>query len=357
VLHDLERQHEQFESRISFLQNYDSLTGLPSRPLLESRLAEAIAGAERADGQVGVFVMNLDDFKDINDSLGYEVGDEVLRIVGQRISAVIGLQDTLARLSGDEFAIVRRISAEQSAEEYARDILRVFETPIPAAGQSIYVTAAVGIARYPEDASSAAEVLRAADTAMFDAKEARSGYALFHTGLAEEARDRLALANDLQARFRMAVMNFDEKEVAELITDPNTIIALSDAGAHASQLCDACYSTHLLGHWVRDRKVFTLEEAVHNLTQRPAEMFGITDRGVLAEGRPADVVVFDPKTVSPGPMKRVYDMPAGADRLVSEASGIDAVVVNGKVIRRDNKDTVADDDKLPGRLLRHGRAA
>jgi len=195
---DLERQHEQFESRISFLQNYDSLTGLPSRPLLESRLAEAIAGAERADGQVGVFVMNLDDFKDINDSLGYEVGDEVLRIVGQRISAVIGLQDTLARLSGDEFAIVRRISAEQSAEEYARDILRVFETPIPAAGQSIYVTAAVGIARYPEDASSAAEVLRAADTAMFDAKEARSGYALFHTGLAEEARDRLALANDLR---------------------------------------------------------------------------------------------------------------------------------------------------------------
>lgn len=167
----------------------------------------------------------------------------------------------------------------------------------------------------------------------------------------------LALANDLQARFRMAVMNFDEKEVAELITDPNTIIALSDAGAHASQLCDACYSTHLLGHWVRDRKVFTLEEAVHNLTQRPAEMFGITDRGVLAEGRPADVVVFDPKTVNPGPLKRVFDMPAGADRLVSEASGIEAVVVNGKLIRQNNKDTVAANDKLPGRLLRHGRAA
>ncbi len=167
----------------------------------------------------------------------------------------------------------------------------------------------------------------------------------------------LALANDLKARFRMAVMNFDEKEVAELITDPNTIIALSDAGAHASQLCDACYSTYLLGHWVRDRKVFTLEQAVHNLTQRPAEMFGITDRGVLAEGRPADVVVFDPATVGPGPLKRVFDMPAGADRLVSEASGIDAVIVNGKLIRRDNKDVVAANDKLPGRLLRHGRAA
>ncbi len=167
----------------------------------------------------------------------------------------------------------------------------------------------------------------------------------------------IALANNLQARFRMAVMNFDEKEVAELITDPNTIIALSDAGAHASQLCDACYSTHLLGHWVRDRKVFTVEEAVHNLTQRPAEMFGITDRGLLAEGRPADVVVFDAKTVGPGPLKRVNDLPAGADRLVSQASGIDAVIVNGKLIRRDNKDVFAANDKLPGRLLRGGRAA
>ncbi len=167
----------------------------------------------------------------------------------------------------------------------------------------------------------------------------------------------IALADDLQARFRMAVMNFDEKEVAELITDPNTIIALSDAGAHASQLCDACYSTHLLGHWVRERKVFTVEEAVHNLTQRPAEMFGITDRGVLAEGRPADVVVFDAKTVGPGPLKRVNDLPAGADRLVSQASGIDAVIVNGELIRRDNKDVFAANDKLPGRLLRSGRAA
>ncbi|HLG49752.1 MAG TPA: amidohydrolase family protein [Reyranella sp.] len=167
----------------------------------------------------------------------------------------------------------------------------------------------------------------------------------------------VALADDLQTRFRMAVMNFDETEVAELITDPNTIIALSDAGAHANQLCDACYSTYLLGHWVRERGTFTVEQAVHNLTQRPAETFGITDRGVLAEGRPADVVVFDPKTVGPGPLKRVYDLPAGADRLVSEAHGIAAVIVNGQIIRRDGKDAVAANDRLPGRVLRGGRAA
>jgi N-acyl-D-aspartate/D-glutamate deacylase len=167
----------------------------------------------------------------------------------------------------------------------------------------------------------------------------------------------ISLDNDLQARFRMAVMNFDEDEVAELITDPNTVIALSDAGAHASQLCDACYATYLLARWVREKKTFTVEQAVHNLTQRPAEMFGITDRGVLAEKRPADIVVFDPKTVGPGPLRRVFDLPGGADRIVADAIGIDAVIVNGQLVRRNGQDALATNDRLPGRLLRHGHAA
>ena len=168
----------------------------------------------------------------------------------------------------------------------------------------------------------------------------------------------LALANDLQARFRMAVMNFDEKEVAELITDPqhHHRAVATPAPMPASSATPATRPTCSATGCASARR-FTVEEAVHNLTQRPAEMFGITDRGVLAEGRPADVVVFDPKTVGPGPLKRVYDLPAGADRLVSEASGIDAVIVNGKLIRRDGKDAVAANDKLPGRLLRNGRAA
>jgi len=165
----------------------------------------------------------------------------------------------------------------------------------------------------------------------------------------------LALAEGLQARFRMAVLNFDETEVGELLRDPHTVIALSDAGAHASQLCDACYSTYLLQRWVREKKLFSIEEAVHNLTQRPAEMFGITDRGLLAEGRPADIVLFDPETVGPGPLKRVHDLPAGADRLVAEAHGIAAVIVNGKLVRQGGLD-VADGGALPGRVLRGGRA-
>jgi N-acyl-D-aspartate/D-glutamate deacylase len=90
----------------------------------------------------------------------------------------------------------------------------------------------------------------------------------------------------------MSVVNFDEDEVAELLTNPIMMLGLSDAGAHASQLCDACFSTHLLGHWVRERRTLALEQAVRMLTSRPAEVMGITDRGRLAPGR-GNVVVFD----------------------------------------------------------------
>jgi N-acyl-D-aspartate/D-glutamate deacylase len=166
----------------------------------------------------------------------------------------------------------------------------------------------------------------------------------------------MSLETELTARFRLAFLNHDEAEVEELITDANTIVTLSDAGAHASQLCDACYSTHLLSHWVRDKGAMSLESAVHTLTQRPADLMGITDRGLLAQGRPADVVLFDPETVGASPLRRVQDFPGGAERLVSDALGIEAVIVNGQVLRRGGNDQIGADGDLPGRVLRGGHA-
>ncbi|MBN8927140.1 MAG: amidohydrolase family protein [Rhodospirillales bacterium] len=166
----------------------------------------------------------------------------------------------------------------------------------------------------------------------------------------------LSLLDDLQARFRVPVANADEDEVAVLLRDPTTVVGLSDAGAHASQLCDACFSTHLLGHWVREKNVLSLEEGVRMLTSRPADVFGIKDRGRLAVGRPADVIVFDRKTIGAGPLRRVQDLPGGEDRLISEATGIGAVIVNGALIRRNGVDVLDADAKLPGRLLRNGSA-
>ncbi len=166
----------------------------------------------------------------------------------------------------------------------------------------------------------------------------------------------LGLSTELEARFRMPVANHDEEQVAELLLNPEMVVGLSDAGAHASQLCDACQGTYLLARWVREKRALSLEEAIRMLTSRPAEVFGIADRGRLAEGRPADIVVFDPETVGASPLRRVWDMPGGANRLVADASGIDAVIVNGTLVRRGGEDVLDAAGALPGKLLRNGRA-
>ncbi len=165
-----------------------------------------------------------------------------------------------------------------------------------------------------------------------------------------------AISSDLAARFRMAIFNTVEEEVAELLTHPAVVLGLSDAGAHASQLCDACFSTHLLSHWTREKQVLTLEEAVRLLTSRSADVFGITDRGRLEVGLAADLAIFDPDRVACSSLQRVHDLPGGGDRLISEATGMRAVVVNGTVLRENDADVIDTAGALPGRVLRGGRA-
>ena len=128
-----------------------------------------------------------------------------------------------------------------------------------------------------------------------------------------------------------------------------TLLGLSDAGAHASQLCDACYSTHLLGHWVRERKALSLEDAVWRLTGHPHQAFRLAQRGLVREGFFADLVAFDPETVGTTPVERVYDLPGGADRLLVGSTGIHHLWVNGVATRRDGRELP---DARPGRLLR-----
>ncbi len=166
----------------------------------------------------------------------------------------------------------------------------------------------------------------------------------------------LSLESELEARFRLAAANTDDEDVAELLASPASMLGLSDAGAHASQLCDAGAPTTLLGKWVREKRALTLEEGVRRLTSEPAEVFGIRDRGRLEVGLAGDVTVFDPETVGCAPVRRVFDFPAGADRLVADAAGIRFVVVNGTVIREDGRDVLGPGAALPGRVLRGGGA-
>jgi N-acyl-D-aspartate/D-glutamate deacylase len=121
----------------------------------------------------------------------------------------------------------------------------------------------------------------------------------------------------------------DDAGVAPLLKHPAGVIALSDAGAHLIYFCDAGFGLHFLAHWVRETQTFTLEEAVRRLTSHPASLYGIVDRGRIAPGAWADLVLFDPARVGVSPLRRVNDMPAGGVRMVREPVGLEGVWVNG----------------------------
>ena len=162
----------------------------------------------------------------------------------------------------------------------------------------------------------------------------------------------VALEDDLRTRFSTVLANDDPEGIAWLLPRDNVLLGLADSGAHVSQLCDACFATDLLGSWVRDREVMPLERAIYKLTAEPAGVYGLDDRGVIAEGKAADVVVFDPATIAPGPLRRVYDFPADGERLVADApQGVTHTLVNGIPIRLDGE-PVADLDERPGVVLR-----
>ena len=142
----------------------------------------------------------------------------------------------------------------------------------------------------------------------------------------------LALDEDLTTIFTAQLLNSDEKAVARLLNHPNSLISLSDAGAHLTFFNDAGFGLHLMGHWVRDRGVMSLPEAVRRLTQQSAQIFGLPNRGLLQEGYAADLLLFDPATVGRGTSRRVFDLPGGAPRLHTDALGVHGVWVNGELV-------------------------
>ena len=142
----------------------------------------------------------------------------------------------------------------------------------------------------------------------------------------------LTLADDLDNEFTMTSFNNRVDRMAEILNNPAMLLGLGDGGAHLDMLCDSGYPSYMLGTWVREKKVLTLEEAVRRMTSDPADFFGIKDRGRLKPGLAADIAIFDPATVgSLGRPERLYDLPGGAKRMVMRSQGIEYTVVNGAV--------------------------
>ncbi len=139
----------------------------------------------------------------------------------------------------------------------------------------------------------------------------------------------IGLSENLATTFTAKMLNVEEDAVAELLRVEGNMVSLSDAGAHHTFFCDAGFGMHFLGRWVREKGLFSLEDAVRKLTSELAEIYGIPDRGRIAPGAWADLMLFDPDEIRITRPIRVNDLPGGAPRLIRKAPGLKGVWVNG----------------------------
>lgn len=188
------------EKRIEYLAYYDTLTGLPNRVTLLDQLPRTLALAARENRQVGLLFLDLDNFKDVNDTQGHEFGDRFLKEVAGRLSICMRESDTLVRLGGDEFVIVlTSISDQAGACAAAQRVQATFSTPFVIGGQHFYSSASIGIALYPEDGKDVESLLRCADAAMYHAKGVgRSNYQFFSEEMNKKIMRRVALENSMR---------------------------------------------------------------------------------------------------------------------------------------------------------------
>lgn len=188
------------EKKIHRLAFHDTLTGLPNRRTFLDRLHQALSLAKREGRQTGLLFLDLDNFKDVNDTQGHVFGDKLLREVAGRLAAGMRGSDTLARLGGDEFVVVlASINSQKNAAVAAERILSIFSRPFDIDGRQIYSSASIGIALYPDDGLDVESLLKCSDTAMYHAKtEGKSNYRFFSNEMNERIMRRVALENSLR---------------------------------------------------------------------------------------------------------------------------------------------------------------
>ncbi len=200
-LRDLQLQHRRLEAGVDALEHqarYDALTGLPNRALLNDRLQGLLGEAARGERTVGLLLLDLDRFKDINDTLGHHFGDLLLQGAAGRLAAALRPEDTLARLGGDEFAVLLPGAGQVEAVAAARDLLQALHEPIAIHGHELSADVSIGIAVAPEHGDDPSTLLRRADIAMYLAKQARKGCAVYAPGHDRHSVEGLRLSLDLR---------------------------------------------------------------------------------------------------------------------------------------------------------------
>jgi len=194
-------ERKRAEERVQYLANYDVLTGLPNRFLMQDRLTQAIAHAHRNRLRVALIHIDLDRFKVVNETLGYYVGDALLKQAAERVRKASRGADTVARVGGDEFTIVfPNVTSLQTLSAAAEVMLDDLAKPFPSEGQELFVSASVGISLYPDDARSVDELIKHADAAMSTAKHlGRNNFQFFTAGMNQEVQDRMLIEAGLRS--------------------------------------------------------------------------------------------------------------------------------------------------------------
>nr|WP_305888661.1 EAL domain-containing protein [Methylomonas sp. SURF-2] len=193
-------ERKRIEEQMQHQASYDTLTGLPNRRMFRDRLHEEIAKAERGGESLALLFIDLDRFKEVNDTMGHEIGDLLLVEAAQRIRSGIRETDTVARLGGDEFIVILpRVDDMSNLGRIAQNIVNAMTKPFCLDGHTVYVSTSIGIAAYPFDTDSADGLVGCADQAMYAAKEqGRNGFSFFTPAMQQQAHTRLLLANDLR---------------------------------------------------------------------------------------------------------------------------------------------------------------
>lgn len=191
---------KQAERQLLYQASYDLLTGLPNRRLFSNRLHEEIAKAERGGYGLAVLFIDLDRFKEVNDTLGHAFGDRLLLESAQRIQGCVGESDTVARFAGDEFVVILPEAGQtRPLERIAQSIVAVMAMPFYLDEHNAYVSASIGIATFPEDGGNAEALIGCADQAMYASKDAgRNNFCFFDRRMLEQVQQRMQLGNDLQ---------------------------------------------------------------------------------------------------------------------------------------------------------------
>ena len=205
----------------------DPLSDLPNRALFNDRLRMAVELAKRSGAPVAVLLMDLDRFKHINDTLGHQTGDRVLREVGQRLTSLVRTSDTTARLGGDEFAVLLLNAGVEQAGTVAKKISSAFEQPIVVGEHALDVHASIGITAFPEHGEDAEALMRQGDAAMYAAKRAKSGVAVYETRLHEQREEQLSLLSELRQAIERAELRLVYQPKVRLVDgEPTGVEAL-----------------------------------------------------------------------------------------------------------------------------------